>query len=150
MDEPVNPNKNAVTYGEMVQFLDDRSLSLIIRDAKNDGSKALNILREHYLSRGKPKVIALYTELTSLRKQPEENITDYMIRAENAATFLKNVGETISDGLLVAMILRMKDSRMNTTPSPLWWRRKTHLWRSKISKRPWEILKKRGKMKVTQ
>ena len=87
MDEPVNPNKNAEAYGEMVQFLDDRSLSLIIRDAKNDSKKALNILREHHLPRGKPKVIALYTELTSLRKQPEENITDHMIRAENAATF---------------------------------------------------------------
>ena len=30
MDELVNPNKNAEAYGEMVQFLDDRSLSLII------------------------------------------------------------------------------------------------------------------------
>ena len=30
--------------GEMVQFLDDRNLSLIIRDAKNDDRKALNIL----------------------------------------------------------------------------------------------------------
>ena len=50
--------------------------------------------------------MALYTELTLLRKQPEENITDYMIRAENAATFLKNVGETISRGLLITMILK--------------------------------------------
>ena len=89
MDEPVNPNKNAAVYGEMVQFLDDRSLALINRDEKNDGIKALNILREHYLPRGKPKVMALYTELTLLRKQPKENITDYRIRAENAATFLK-------------------------------------------------------------
>ena len=46
MAEPVNSNKNAKAY--MVQFLDDRSLSLIIRDANNDGRKALNILREHF------------------------------------------------------------------------------------------------------
>ena len=32
MDEPVNPSKNAEAYGEMVQFLDDKSLSRIIRD----------------------------------------------------------------------------------------------------------------------
>ena len=44
MDEPVNPNKNAEAYGEMVQFLDDTSLSIIIRDAKNDDRKARNIL----------------------------------------------------------------------------------------------------------
>ena len=36
MDEPVNPNKNAEAYGKMVQFFDDKSLSLIIRDAKNE------------------------------------------------------------------------------------------------------------------
>ena len=67
MDEPVNPNKNAEAYGEMVQFLDDRSLSLI-SDTNNDGREALNILREHYQPRGEPKIIALYTDLTSLQK----------------------------------------------------------------------------------
>ena len=38
-----------------------------------------------------------------------------MIRAENAATFLKNVGETISDGLLIAMILKGLPNVYNTT-----------------------------------
>jgi len=38
---------------------------------------------------GKPKVIALYTELTSLKLQPNEEVTDYMIRAEMAAASLK-------------------------------------------------------------
>ena len=56
MDEPVNSNINAEAYGEMVQFLDDRRLSLIIQDAKNNGRKVLNILREHYLPHGNPKV----------------------------------------------------------------------------------------------
>ena len=32
---------------ELVQCLDDRSLSLVIRDAKNYGQKALGILRGH-------------------------------------------------------------------------------------------------------
>ena len=111
MNEPVNPNKNAVAYGEMVQFLDDISLSLLIWDAKNDGRKALNILREHYQPRGKQKVMTMYTELTSLQKQTEENIADYMIRAENASTFLEDIGETISDGLLIAMILKRISKR---------------------------------------
>ena len=41
--------KNADAFAELIQVLDDRSLSLIIRDAVNDGQKALAILREHYL-----------------------------------------------------------------------------------------------------
>jgi hypothetical protein len=61
--------KNMNAFAELIQFLDDRSLSLVIRDAANDGRKALGILREHYLSKGKPRVISLYTELTSLKNQ---------------------------------------------------------------------------------
>ena len=59
--------KNADAFAELIQVLDDRSLSLVIRDAADDGRKALAILREHYLSKGKPRVISLYTELTSLK-----------------------------------------------------------------------------------
>ena len=90
----------------MVQCLDDRSLSLIIREAKDDGRKALKVLREHYQGNGKPRVIALYTELTSLRKGENETTTDYIIRAETAATALKTVKEVISDGLLISMVLK--------------------------------------------
>ena len=64
------------------------------------------ILREHYTPSGKRKVIALYTELTSLKLQPNEEVTDYMIRAETAAASLKRAGEVVSDSLLVAMVIK--------------------------------------------
>ena len=105
-DEQIEAGKNAEAFAELVQCLDDRSLSLVIRDAKDDGRKALQILRDHYLSKSKPKIIGLYTELTSLVKAPDENVTDYMLRAETAATSLKSSGEVISDSLLVAMLLK--------------------------------------------
>ena len=59
--------KNATVFTKLIQYLYEKSLSLVIRDAWDTGSKTL-ILREHYLSKGKPKVISLYTELTSLRR----------------------------------------------------------------------------------
>ena len=96
-----DPAKNEEAFSEIVQFLNDRSLSLIMRDAKDDGYKALNILREHYAGRGEPRIISLYTVLTSLQKSNGESITDYVIKAENAANALKNAGEIVSDGLLV-------------------------------------------------
>ena len=105
-DGDVDVGKNADVFAELVQCLDDRSLSLVIREANNDGRKALGILREHYLSKGKPRIISLYTELTSLMKRADEGVTDYMIRAETAAVSLKNSGEVISDSLLIAMILK--------------------------------------------
>ena len=58
------------------------------------------------LSQRKPRIISLYTELTSLKKMDEESVTDYMIRAETVPTSLKTAGETISDSLLVAMVLK--------------------------------------------
>ena len=58
--------KNANGFAELVQYLGDRSLSLIIREAKEDGRKALKVLREHYQGIGKPRIIALYTELSNI------------------------------------------------------------------------------------
>ena len=106
--------KNAEAFSELVQFLDDRSLSLIIQDARNDGRKALQILRNHYQGKGKTRIISLYTELTSLKKEPGETITDYVIRSETAANSLKQARETVSDSLLVAMILKGLPQEFNT------------------------------------
>ena len=73
----------------------------MIRDAQDNERKALTILRECYLSKGKPKVISLYTELTSLRRLESESITDYIIRTENISNELE---EVIRDGLLITMV----------------------------------------------
>ena len=61
-----NRVKNIDAFAQLIQCLDDRSLSLVMRDAKDDGKKALQILRNHYMGKSKPRVLALYTELTSL------------------------------------------------------------------------------------
>ena len=66
--------------------------------------KSLNDIKGTLLSKGKPKVIFLYTEQTSLRRLESGSITDYIIRTENISNALKEAGEVISDGLL--MILR--------------------------------------------
>lgn len=64
----VSADKNEEAFAQLIQFLDDKSLSLIMRDAPDDGRKALQILRQHFAGTGKPRVISLYTELTSLLK----------------------------------------------------------------------------------
>ena len=98
--------KLSLGFAQRIQFLYDRSLNLIIREAKDNGRKALGILRGHYLGKGKSRVIYLYTQLTTLKLKEEESVTDYLIRAETTSTALKSAGETISDSLVMAMIMK--------------------------------------------
>ncbi len=104
--DEVNAEKNEECFAELIQFLDDRSLSLVMRDARDKGREALTILREHYRGKGKQRIICLYTELTSLTKKSSESVTDYVLRAENSSSALQEAGEAVSDGLLVAMVLK--------------------------------------------
>ena len=81
----VDPEKNKTAFAELIQFLDERSLSLVMRDARDDGRKAFQILKDHYAGSGKPRIITLYTQLTSLKKGPSETTTDFALRVETAA-----------------------------------------------------------------
>ena len=112
--EPPDEERQADAFAELVQCLDDRSLSLVIRDARDDGRKAMKMLRQHYQGKGKPRVIALYTELTSLKKRENESVVDYMLRADKSATALRDAEEVISDALLIAMVLKDLPSEYNT------------------------------------
>jgi hypothetical protein len=51
-EDELDEAKNTDAVAELVQCLDDRSLSLIIREAKDDGRKALTVLKEHYQGKG--------------------------------------------------------------------------------------------------
>ena len=78
----------------------------MIHEAQDNGRKALEIVRDHYLLKGKPKIISLYTELTSLKKLESETTTEFIIRTEAISNSLKQAGELISDRLLIAMVLK--------------------------------------------
>ena len=75
-----DPAKNADCYAHLVNALNDKSLSLTSRhDAADDGRKALKLLREHYSGKSKPRILNLYTSLTTIQMEGNETVTDYMM-----------------------------------------------------------------------
>ena len=102
----VSANCRERAFAELVQVLDDRSLNLIMRDAKDDGKAAMVILRDHYAGTSEQRILSLLTTLTTISKGQDELLTDYVIRAESAANALRNAGEVVSDRLLNAVVLK--------------------------------------------
>ncbi|XP_061782220.1 uncharacterized protein [Nerophis lumbriciformis] len=98
--------QNEDAYTELIHLLDHTSLSLVTREAADDGRKALKILREHYVGKGNERVIRLYVKLTSLHKVANESVSDYLLRAQTLITALQNAEETLCDELLISVILK--------------------------------------------
>ena len=78
-DAETSDSEKAGAFAELVQCLDDRSLSLVIREARDDGQKALEVLRQQYQGKEKPCIITLYTELTTLRACSHEGGCPYIV-----------------------------------------------------------------------
>ena len=77
--DETDTEKNEEAYNEPIQFLDDKSLSFITREASDNGREDLRILRDHYAGKGKPRIISLYTESKLLKKEQNESVTDSII-----------------------------------------------------------------------
>ena len=58
--------KNVNVFTKLIQYLDDKSLSLVIRDVWDNGRKALTILREHYLSKGKKIFVGIWVWISRI------------------------------------------------------------------------------------
>ena len=61
--------------------------------ASQVGKKAMSILRSHYAGTSMPRIISMYTEVVLLKKSSKKSVTEYMLRAEKAATSLKIAGQ---------------------------------------------------------
>ena len=58
--------KYATVFAKLIQYLDDKSL--LIRNARYKGRKALRILMKHYLSKGKSNLKPFTTVITQKQK----------------------------------------------------------------------------------
>ncbi|CAL9692762.1 unnamed protein product [Knipowitschia caucasica] len=98
--------KTELAYAELCGCLDDKTLELILYEAPDDGKKSLEILRRHFESEEKPRIVGLYTELTNVLMADGEELAGYLARVEKIVAALIRAKETLSDSLLVAMVLK--------------------------------------------
>ena len=68
----------------MVQMLDDKNLSLVMRDARENGKYALEILREHLLVRG--IMVKTFTSWIKSPYLPEMFVFDLLINKKIGPT----------------------------------------------------------------
>ena len=104
--EIIDNDKNEKAYAELIQFLDPTSHQLVMRDAKFDGRKAMQILKTHYSGKGKSRILSLYTECMTVSMNSSETSTDFVLKVEKLVTALKNAGEQFSDSLQIAIVLK--------------------------------------------
>ena len=80
--DETDKERNEKANAELIQFLNEKSLSLIMREATDNGREAQKILSDHNAGNGKPRIISLNAKLTSLKKEPNESVIDNVIRTE--------------------------------------------------------------------
>ena len=85
---------------ELVQSLDKKSV-LFLRPYKGNGSKAWDVLRKRFKSFERPRLQKLISELTTLKKNSNETVIDYLIRAEEIQYNLEQVNEGVSEKMLI-------------------------------------------------
>ena len=104
-------DKSDQIYCELVTYLDNESLMFIRHDCKlpdgsGNGVKAWKMLCGRFESKEKPAVMAITSQLTSLRLEADEKVSCYLSRAQELVSQLRNAGETMSDSLVNSFTLQ--------------------------------------------
>ena len=104
-------DKEDQIYCELVTYLDSESLMFIRHDCKRpDGSgngfKAWKMLCDRFISKEKPAVMSITSQLTNLRLEGGEKVSSYLLRSQELLSQLRNAGENMSDTLVNSFVLQ--------------------------------------------
>ena len=96
---------NRRVYNIVIQVLDRESIRLVRNDAKFDGRKVFQILRNYFCGTGRSRVLSLFTEIGSLKKKDCESVTRYILRAEEIMLALKVAKHPIDEMMSIALVV---------------------------------------------
>ena len=87
-------------YDVLCMCLDRNSLSMIRRDAKDDGVEALNVLKKFYLRTSPQRLLKLIREFFTYQ-MGESSVTSFLSKVDEMSTTLIECGQVISDEMIV-------------------------------------------------
>ena len=90
---------------EIIQSLDKCS-AMFLRPYKEDGPKAWAVMCDRYKSCELPRLQQLIEKLTNLKMVANESVIDYITRAEELQSNLREVDEQVSKPMLISIILK--------------------------------------------
>ena len=79
---------------------------MFFRPYQGNGSKAWDVLRKRFKSFERPRLQKLISELTTLKKNRNETVIEYLTRAEEIQYNLEQVNEGVSEKMLISIILK--------------------------------------------
>jgi hypothetical protein len=93
-------------WAHLIQVLDKRSVMLLRTQCKGDGPAAWKALNAHFYSTETSRVMTLLERFTSLSLKPDEEMVDYLIRADELSSALEQAGEKVSEKLVTSVVLK--------------------------------------------
>ena len=91
-------------YDYLTNVLDKSSHGIIRRGAKEDGAKALKLLRSHYVRETDSRIHVLWRTLVN-NKMGDKSVTEYLSTIDETLSHLRAVQEKVSDALAVICTL---------------------------------------------
>ena len=123
--------KNATVFEELIQYLDDKFV-ISNKRCKRQWKKGLkNIKGTLFIKRKAENYFHLWEDCNW-------SITDYIFKAENISNSLKEAGEIISNGLLIAIVLKWLPPNFKPFTVVITQKKKTltfmfkKLWRNRV------------------
>ena len=97
--------KQMQIWYELVLLLDKQSV-LCLRPYEGDGAQAWDVLTKRFRSFERPRLQKLVSKLTSLVQRDDDNLIEYITRAEELQFNLNQVSEGLSEKVFTSILLK--------------------------------------------
>ena len=101
---------------------------LFVRSYKGDGPAAWKALCDRFKRFERPRLQQLIEKLTSLRKDQNETIVDFITRAEDLQYNLSQVDEALSEQMIIPILLQGLPKEFETFCALVKLPRKPRVW----------------------